>query len=185
MDASTGEKHSVETLHKVIDLTSNLSAYKPAIIVNARAQYCLGKKELASGNVDAARSAYTEAVKIDPGLINAQLSLAGILKSEHDYIEAALIYEKTNKLIKARKCFTKYISEFGDSSDEDNEDNTFDSHQKITVFTQYGKFLMRQGHAVEALWQFDHAIELAVDAYAKGEAEKAVQDLMKEKAKVV
>ena len=37
LDASTGDKHSVETLKKVIDLTDNLSSYKPAIVINARA----------------------------------------------------------------------------------------------------------------------------------------------------
>ena len=67
-------------------------------------------------------SAYTEAVEIDPGLINAQLSLAGILYKEGAYIQASVIYEKTNKLNKAKKCFIKLIEEFGDSSDDDDDE---------------------------------------------------------------
>ena len=44
---------------------------------------------------------------------------------------------------------------------------------------------MRQGHLEDALWQIDHAIELAVDIYAAGESEQAVRDLMSDKLEIV
>ena len=44
---------------------------------------------------------------------------------------------------------------------------------------------MRQGNPEEALWQINHAIELAVYNYAAGESEQAVRDLMRDKLEII
>lgn len=170
LDTARPNLYSINDLSRVVDFTNNLKKYKGAILIYARANFCVGSQQRTSGDNIAAMEAYQQAIDADPGLINAQLALADLKFDSGDFMEAAKIFKSIHMVNKAMKCYQKIIAQFGDADEDENT-----STAKFDMLIDFAKRLAEWGLYEQATTFMFRAEKISVYLYADGQGEQFIK----------